>query len=105
MNAKTEKHLPLDLERVRAELTAWRERRGSGVDRSARSRLLHIGEQLDPFQRLSLTKWSSLLMPNARHQDLPWLRGDILDAVVRRCFVIGSTVSRNGNRLKSESLV
>ena len=33
MNAKTEKGLPVELERVRAELTAWRERRGPGGHR------------------------------------------------------------------------
>ena len=33
MNAKTEKCLPVELERVRAELTAWRERRGPGEHR------------------------------------------------------------------------
>jgi hypothetical protein len=33
MNAKTEKCLPVELERVRAELAAWRERRGPGEHR------------------------------------------------------------------------
>jgi len=33
MNAKTEKCLPVELERVRAELTAWRERRGRMLSR------------------------------------------------------------------------
>jgi hypothetical protein len=33
MNAKTEKCLPLELERVHAELTAWRERHGPGEHR------------------------------------------------------------------------
>jgi hypothetical protein len=33
MNAKTEKCLPVELERARVELTAWRERRGPGEHR------------------------------------------------------------------------
>jgi hypothetical protein len=34
MHAKTEKCLPVELERARAQLTAWRERRGPGEHRT-----------------------------------------------------------------------